>query len=64
MIGYVARDEDGSLYLYDSLPEYSEELGGWYGSPDMINLTNQCDEFDDLKYTDEPVEVEIKLEKV
>lgn len=64
MIGYVARDKDGSLYLYDNCPVYEEEYGGWFGSPDMINITNQCDEFDDLHYTDEPVKVEINIKRI
>jgi hypothetical protein len=64
MIGYVARDKDGSLYLYDSLPEYSEGLGGWFGSPDMINITDEFPEFDNLDSFDDPIKVEIELEKI
>ena len=64
MIGYVARDKDGSLYLYDNCPVYEEKYGGWFGSPDMINITNKYDEFDNLHYTDEPVKVEINLTKI
>lgn len=64
MIGYVARDKDGSLYLYDNCPSYEEKYGGWFASPDMIDITEQYPEFDDLKYTDDPVKVEINIKRV
>lgn len=64
MIGYVAKDRDGEIYLYVEKPTYDDELEGWYSAPDMINVTGQFPEFDNMSYTDEPIKVEIKLEKV
>lgn len=64
MIGYVAKDKDGQVYIYSEKPNYVSELEGWYVTPDMIDITGQFSEFDDMSYTDEPIKVEIKLEKV
>ena len=64
MIGYVARDRDGEIYLHREKPTYDDELEGWYSVHDMINITEQFPEFDNMSYTDEPIKVEIKLEKV
>ena len=64
MIGYVAKDKNGEIYLHTEEPTYDNELEGWYSAPDMINITNQFTEFDNISYTDKPIKVEIKLEKV
>jgi hypothetical protein len=64
MIGYVAKDKDGEIYLHTEKPTYNNELEGWYSAPDMINITNQFPKFNDMSYTDKPIKVEIKLEKV
>jgi len=64
MIGYVAKDKNEEVYLHTEKPAYDDELEGWYSVPDMINITGQFSEFDSMSYTDEPVKVEIKLEKV
>ena len=64
MIGYVAKDKDGEVYLYDDCPVYKEKYDCWFASPDMINITNKYPEFDNMSYTDEPIKVKIKLEKI
>jgi len=64
MIGYVARDKDGSLYLYDDCPVYEEKYGGWFASPDTIDITGHFPEFDNLTWRDSPVKVEISIKKV
>ena len=64
MIGYVAKDKDGEVYLHTEEPVYEDELGGWYSSPDMINITGQFPEFDNMSYKDKFIKIEIKLEKV
>ena len=64
MIGYVAKDKDGEVYLHTEEPVYEAELGGWYSSPDMINITGQFSEFDNMSYIDEPIKVYIKLERI
>ena len=64
MIGYVAKDRNEEVYLHTEKPAYDDELEGWYSAPDMINITGQFSEFDNMSYTDEPIKVEIKLERV
>lgn len=64
MILYIAKDKHGEVYLHREEPAYDDELEGWYSTPDMINITNQFPEFDIMSYTDEPIKIEIKLEKV
>ena len=64
MIGYVAKDKDGEIYLHTEEPAYDDELKGWYSTPNMINITNQFPEFDIMSYTDEPIKVEINIKRI
>ena len=65
MIGYVARDKDGDIYLYTEEPTYDYVIESWFSNnPEFINITGQFHEFDNMSYKDEPIKVEIKLEKV
>lgn len=64
MIGYVAKDNDGQIYLHSEEPHYEKGYGSWFSTPDMINITDEFPEFDTLNSFDDPVKVEIKLEKV
>lgn len=64
MIGYVAKDADGEVYLHNKKPSFDEKYKGWFADCDMLNITNKFSEFDDLKYTDDPVKVEINLTKI
>lgn len=64
MILYVAKDKDKEIYLHMEEPVYDDELEGWYSASDIINITGQFPEFNTISYTDEPIKVEIKLEKV
>lgn len=64
MIGYVAKDKDDKVYLHSEFPYYDNESGLWLSIPEEINITGQFSEFDDMSYTDEPIKVEIKLERV
>ena len=64
MIGYVAKDKDEYIYLHIDKPTYDDKLEGWYSDPEMIDITGQFHEFDDMSFKDEPIKVEIKLEKV
>lgn len=64
MIEYVAKDKDGEIYLHAEAPIYDDYCEHWYSSLEDIRITNQFPEFDDMSYTDEPIKVEIKLEKV
>ena len=65
MIGYVAKDKfNNEVYLHTEEPNYNNELEGWYSTPEMVDITGQFPEFDNMSYTDEPIKVEIKLEKI
>ena len=64
MIGYVAKDSDNSLYLYIKIPEYNKECEWWCGTTEFINITGQFPEFNNMSYTDKPIKVEIKLERI
>ena len=64
MIGYVAKDEDGEIYLHTEKPVYEYELGGWYSYPDTIDITGQFSEFDNMSYIDEPIKVEINIKRI
>ena len=64
MIGYVTKDKNGEVYLHIEEPTYADELEGWYSDPDIINITNQFSEFDNMSYTDEPIKVEINIKRV
>lgn len=63
MVGYVAKDEDDSLFLYTELPKYDYVNKMWLGG-EYIQITEQSilDKFAYLKYNYAPVPVEIKLE--
>ena len=64
MTGYVAKDKNGEVYLHTKEPAYNDELEGWYSIPGMIYITGQFPEFDTMSYTDEPIKVKIKLERI
>ena len=64
MIGYVAKDKNGEIYFYTEEPTYDDELESWYSAPDMINITGEFPEFDNISYTDEPIKVEINIKRV
>ena len=63
MIGYIAKDKDGNVYLYSEEPYYDKSYEGWF-SPEMLNITNEFEEFNSLNYRDKPVRVEIKLKRI
>ena len=64
MIGYVAKDKNGEIYLYSEKPFYNDEVEGWCSSPDMIAITGRFSEFDNISYTDKPVKVEINIKRI
>ena len=65
MIGYVAKDKfNNEVYLHTEEPTYNNKLEGWYSTPEMVDITGQFPEFDNMSYTDEPIKVEIKLERI
>lgn len=64
MIGYVAKDENGDVYLHIEKPTYDDELEGWFSTKEMTDITGQFSEFDNMSYTDEPIKVEINIKRI
>ena len=64
MIGYVAKDENGDVYLHIEKPTYDDELEGWFSTMEITDITGQFSEFDNMSYTDEPIKVEINIKRV
>ena len=59
---YIARDEEGSLYLYDNLPE---KRNGYFMPDRGYNSIVLDDElFPEVTFENSPQEVEIKLTKL
>lgn len=59
--GWVARDEDGHLFMYCTKPERDEALQVWMGRYADFDLRNAL--FPDLTWDSEPEEVEIILKR-
>lgn len=57
---YIARDEDGSLWLYDIKPKKEKDQSWWDVSTRFIELDSNS--YSEVKWTDEEAtEVEIIL---
>lgn len=52
---WVARDNNGKLYLYNEKPKYYNDLKVWFSGKMCAKLDNNI--FPDLTYEDEPLEV-------
>lgn len=59
---YGARDEDGELYLYTKIPERETHRFIAEKNDDYIKIPREL--FPDLKFKDDPVEVELKIENL
>lgn len=57
--GWVARDEDGNLFMYSTKPERIGTM--WMGEFANFDLRNNL--FPDLTWDDEPIEVEIIIKR-
>lgn len=64
MIGYIAKDRDGKLYLYSKKPKYDTIFKMWFSGQKVIEITNKFPEFDSMSYTDEPIKVEINIKRI
>ena len=56
---WVARDNNGKLYLYNEKPKYYNDLKVWFSGRICSKLDNNI--FPDLTWKDEPIEVELRL---
>lgn len=52
---WVARDNDGELYLYNEKPEFYNDCKVWFAGGILAKLDNNL--FPDLTWYDEPLEV-------
>lgn len=59
--GWVARDEDGHLFMYSTKPERDEALQEWMGRYANFDLRDYL--FPDLTWDDDPQEVEIIIKR-
>lgn len=59
---WIAKDEDGKIFLYSDKPEKEYEY--WYSSGECF-LINELPEGANPRWEDEePIEVELKIKKV
>ena len=64
MVGYVAKDKNGYVYLHTEKPVYEPEYEGWFANVESFDITNKFHEFDNMSYTDEPIKVEINIKRI
>ena len=55
---WVARDNNGKLYLYNEKPKYYNNLEAWFVGGICAKLDNNI--FPNLTWEDEPIEVELR----
>lgn len=60
--GWVARDKDGSIELFLEKPYRGETV--WYPQPATEHNYLSNDSFQDLRWEDEPIEVELILKRI
>lgn len=63
---YVARDEDGSLTLFDEMPEkvivhYPETPRGWYRRNGARRIALDYNLFPEIRFNDGPKRVRIEI---
>ena len=56
---WVARDKSGELFAYDSKPKLECYLGFWYSDLNCIGSIS-VNFLPELKWKDEPIEVELR----
>lgn len=60
--GYIARDKDNYLYLYIKVkPVFNSATGMWESVLGLGFIEIDKNEFPKLKYTDEPIEVNVEI---
>ena len=68
---WIARDKDKKLYLFTTKPRRVSEWGEWWSvdSPQNYNCSELCEGlseglFPDLRWEDEPIEVDLVRKEV
>ena len=65
MIGYIARDGSGSLYVHYTLPVRCDDTQWWWSDDDAFEVKSEVfPEFNNLSYNDDPVKVEINIKRI
>lgn len=59
MIGYVAKDDDGSIWLHN---KYPDKEGDYWLSDNMFQLPDY--EFPELQNIKEPTKIEINIKRI
>ena len=59
--GWVARDGSGSLYLYDTIPHRDAKYDWWHPLAGRDQMVIEKNYFPDLRWEDEPIEVELPI---
>lgn len=54
---WVARDKNGSLFAYEDMPKRYDNKKEWFSAKFLFSMENSL--FPDLKWEDEPIEVEL-----
>ena len=57
---WVAREKRGGLFLYNTKPILDRDFGIWFSDLDCMGTISK-DIFPELKWEDEPIEIEIRL---
>jgi hypothetical protein len=60
MYFFIARDRDGSLFLYNDKPIRQSDYGTWT-SCDFFKMDDKL--FPEITWQDEPQQVTVKIEK-
>ena len=64
MVGYIARDANGSLWFHKELPEYNEDFKVWMSDEFMELKNDEFSEFKTLCYKDNPIKVELTIKRL
>ena len=64
MIGYLARDKNGDLYLHNEKPELDYELQAYYSNKYDSISNNLFPEFAKITYENSPIKVKFDIELV
>ena len=59
--GWVARDKDGALIIYDSVPQRIEDMEIWNNETSVYCASLPKDMLPTLRWEDEPIEVELPI---
>ena len=65
--GWVARDNDGAVFIHKSKPRRNRAnngIGFWKEGGERFRLSMFDEMFPDLSFDDEPIEVELTIKKI